>query len=153
AGHHALAFSETTLYLIMIADLFTKLDDAWLKFSAAFIDKRNLTRACRHDRAGRNNQAFAHVHAELDVGVHAWAQLETGIRNIDTHLCRSLRLFEKWVDHRDAAFESVVRERVRCDRYFLSVLQHRQFALVKLRPNPNDGEVGNRNEAIADLDV
>ena len=43
--------------------------------------------------------------------------------------------------------------RVRRDCHRLAGLQHRQFALVKLRPNPDDREIGDVDQAIADLYV
>src|SRR2546430_17257589 len=43
--------------------------------------------------------------------------------------------------------------RVRRNRHRLAGLQHRQFAFVKLRPNPDDREIGDVDQAIADLYV
>src|ERR1700686_636345 len=107
ACDNSFAFGETTLHFVVVADLLTQLDNTWLEFAAAFIDKGDLARAGRHHGTGRNGEAFAHVHAELDVRIHPRPQFEIGIRNIDAHLCGPLGLLEKWTNDRDLSFKVI----------------------------------------------
>jgi len=42
ARNDALAFGETTFHFVVVADLLAQLDNTWLEFAAAFINKGNL---------------------------------------------------------------------------------------------------------------
>src|SRR5207249_8881711 len=85
---HALAFRETALHFVMIADLLAQFDDPHVEFATAFIDEGDLTRTCWHDRAARNHKAFAHVHAKLAAGIHTRLQSATSTRNTEAQLRR-----------------------------------------------------------------
>src|ERR1700693_186734 len=109
ARDHAFAFRETALYFVVIADLLPQSDDTRFELAAAFVDKGDFTRPCWHDRAGRDDEPFAHVHAKLDVGIHPRLQFEIWIRDIDAHLRGPLGLIEERADDRYLPFEFIVR--------------------------------------------
>src|SRR5690242_6084014 len=76
ARDHAFPVRETALYFVVIADLFAQFDDTRFELAAAFIDEGDFTRTRWHDRARRDDEPFAHIHAKLDVGIHPWLQFE-----------------------------------------------------------------------------
>src|SRR6267143_738267 len=80
AGNNSLPFLQSRRHRVVVTIFSAELDETRLQLACAFAHKAHVVFAGGHDRAARDGQRLAHVHAQFAIDVHVWPKFHFGVR-------------------------------------------------------------------------